>query len=55
MITIRVGLTLLLGAGVALAGDAVDGVNGKLDFSTGSMDSHWGENVSGSLSRNDSD
>jgi len=44
-------LTLLcFGASAVMAGDAVDSINGKLDFSTGSMDSHWGENLTGSLS-----
>jgi hypothetical protein len=32
-----------------LAGDAVDGLNGKLDFSGGTMDAHWGDNLSASL------
>lgn len=32
-----------------LAGDAVDGLNGKLDFSGGTMDAHWGDNLAGSI------
>ncbi len=45
------GLTvLLLAASSALAAEAVDGVNGKLDYSGGSLNSAEGHVVSGSLS-----
>ena len=40
---------LLAGTSAALAGEAVDGNNGKADITGGSMNSHWGENLNASL------
>jgi hypothetical protein len=50
MKTTNIIILLLSTASIALAGGAVDGLNGKLDFSTGPMNSYWGENVAGSIS-----
>lgn len=41
---------LLMGNRLALAAEAVSGVNGKLGYSAGSMESDTGQNVSGSFS-----
>ncbi len=42
-------VVLLAGNSAALAGEAVDGINGKADITGGSMNSHWGENLNASL------
>jgi len=49
-VTLTNAFLLLAGAAVALAGDAVDGINGKAAISGGTMNSHWGENLNASLS-----
>ncbi len=43
-------LVLVVGGSVAMAGEAVSGINGKLNYSGGNMDSFEGHNVSGSFS-----
>ncbi len=43
-------IILLMGGSAALAVDAVSGVNGKLSYSAGSMESDGGQNIGGSFS-----
>lgn len=50
MIQVRVAVVLLVCGGVAAAGEAVSGLNGKLAYSGGNMDGDGGQNVSGSVS-----
>lgn len=49
-LSVSVIIILSIAARVTMAGEAVSGVNGKLDYSGGNMDSFEGRNVSGSVS-----
>lgn len=50
MIQVRVAVVLLVCSGIAAAGEAVSGLNGKLAYSGGSMEGDGGQNVFGSFS-----